>query len=329
MLPLLLFITLISPASASPTLVVAQPAEHTVTLTGFTRARTVMNLSSETSGKIERVFADVGDGIPEQGYFACLDDTYIDLEIESNKVEGKRLEVEIDYYHKQVKRYVQLVRTNSTAQSQLDEFERHLGSFRLQLEANRVAGRILDERKRRHCIGAVPGWRVIERFAEPGQWVNAGEVVAKVGDYSRLLIPYALTPLQYQALLHDAEHLELRLVEPDLRVPARIERVSPAFDEQSRKIKLDLQIDECGDSHRGGLRAELNLRLPLQSGAVLVPSDALVQRYEEYWLQRADGEEVNVVFLGRAKGETLSGQPLVRVSSPEVRPGDRFRLHPR
>ena len=84
-----------------------------------------------------------------------------------------------------------------------------------------------------------------------------------------MLIPFALTQVEYQALLHDADHLELRLVEPDIRVPARIERVSPAFDEQSRKIKLDLQIDDCGDSHRGGLRAELKLRLPLPSGVVI------------------------------------------------------------
>ncbi len=318
-----------APAFASQTPIIAQPAKHTVILTGFTRARTLMNLTSETSGKVERVFADIGDGIPEQGLFACLDDTFIDLEIESNKVEGERLKVEIDYYRKQVNRYSQLVRANSTAQSQLDEFERYLASFRHQIEANRVKGRILDERKQRHCIGAPPGWRVVERVVEPGQWVNAGEGVGRVGDYSRLLIPYALTALEYQALLHDADRLEVRLVEQDLTVAARIERISPAFDEQSRKIKLDLQIDQCGDSRRGGLRAELKLRLPLQSGAVLVPADALVQRYEEYWLQRTDGEEVSVVYLGRAKDETGAGQALVRVSSPEVHPGDRFLLRPR
>jgi RND family efflux transporter MFP subunit len=318
-------IFLASPVVAEQGLITAQPALHTVKLTGFTRARRVLTLSTETSGRVEQVFVDIGDSVPEKAYFCCLDATYIDLEIESNRIEGKRLEAEFDYYKKQVERYRQLVKTNSTAQSQLDEFERHLSGFRQQIEANRVQDRILSERKQRHCISAPADWRVIERYVEPGQWLNAGGPVGQVGDYTRLLIPFALTSAEYQAALHNADRLKLHLVDLDLTVPARIERVSPAFDEQSRKIKLDLQISAGSDFLRGGLRTELTLRLPPQSGAVLVPAETLEQRYEEYWLQRTNGEEVKVEYLGLFEDESFSGR-LVEVASPEVHPGDQFRL---
>lgn len=316
---------LASPVVAEQRLITAHPAMHTVKLTGFTRARSVLKLSTETSGRVEQIFADIGDSIPEKGYFCCLDATYINLEIENNLIEGRRLEVEFDYYKKQVERYNQLVKTNSTAQSQLDDFERHLKGFRQQIEANRVKGRILSERKQRHCISAPVGWRVIERHVESGQWVNAGEPVGQIGDYTRLLIPFAMTSAEYQAALLSADQLKLLVTDLGLSMPARIERVSPAFDEQSRKIKLGLQISANGNFLRGGLRTELTLQLPLQSGAVLVPVATLEQRYEEYWLQRANGEEVKVDYLGLAEDDSLAGR-LVEVFSHEVRPGDQFRL---
>jgi hypothetical protein len=108
-------------------------------------------------------------------------------------------------------------------------------------------------------------------------------------------------------------------------VPARLLRVSPAFDQTSRKIQVELQISEGITDPRGGLRTELVLTIPLNSGAVVVPESALVKRYEQYWLRRPDGEEVRVVYLGREEGTEGA---VVRVASPEVKAGDRFQRHP-
>ncbi len=106
---------------------------------------------------------------------------------------------------------------------------------------------------------------------------------------------------------------------------ASLLRVSPAFDEVSRKIAVELEIGEGVEDPRGGLRAELDLAIPLSSGAVTVPESALVRRYEQYWLQRPDGESVKVVYLGREEGAEGAA---VRVAAPAVKAGDRFRLQP-
>jgi RND family efflux transporter MFP subunit len=320
-----LFLLLTHPATAlgvEESLVVAKAAEHEVVLTGFTRARTVLNLATETAGKVEQAFADMGEPIPQDGQVVCLEKIFINLDIERNQAERARIAAEIRYFEKQVRRYRELVKQNSSAQAQLDEFERNLATFGQQLQALKVQQRTLAERRKRHCVTAPPGWLVIERYVEPGQWINAGDVVAKLGDFSKLLIPFALSTPEYRVLVANAERLEIRLPDLDIRVAARIERVSPAFDEQSRKIKLELQIAEGLEQHRGGLRAELSLKVAHKSGAVLIPEEALEQRFEQFWLQRESGEEVKVVYLGRAEGNN----PLVQVASPEVRPGDMFKL---
>jgi hypothetical protein len=59
------------------------------------------------------------------------------------------------------------------------------------------------------------------------------------------------------------------------------------------------------------------------SGAVLVPEQALKQRYEQYWLKKPDGKEIAVVYLGNAFDIDTG---LIRVVSPDVKPGDHFLI---
>jgi len=315
-----------TPVHAEQETVTAQAAVQQVTLTGFTRPRTVIDLSSEEAGKVMRVYADIGERITDTSYFACLDRTFIELEIDSNRAELARVTVEIEFFSKQVSRYRTLVGRNSVAQMQLDEVERSLASFQRQSEALKIKERRLQERKRRFCITAPPGWLVMERTIEAGEWLDVGQQVGRVGDFSSLLIPYALSLPEYQTLQRK-KPLTVHLPELDKTVAASLERVSPAFDEQSHKIKLDLEID--GRSLRGGLRAELMLQIADASGAVLIAEKALEERYEQYWLRTANGKEIRVVYLGQSESTDTAGAKLARVVSPDVHPGDRFIVNHR
>ncbi len=314
-----------TPLHAEESLVTAEPAYRQELLSGFTRERTRLVLSAETSGRVERVTGDVGDETRADTPFACLDATFIDLELEANRQERATLQVDLAYYRKEVKRIRQLLAQKSSSESQLDAAVRNLDKTRVQLKALEIAGRTLLEKKTRHCIQPPAGWRVIQRHVEPGEWINAGQPVVEIGDYRSLLVPFALSVEEYQALQRQGDDLTLRLPQLDQRVPASPLRVSPAFDEASRKIAVEFEISQTLSEARGGLRAELSLSLPFDTGAVMLPASALLQRYEQYWLRRPDGEEVRVVYLGR---ETSPDGERVRVAAPEVAPGDRFQRQP-
>jgi membrane fusion protein (multidrug efflux system) len=299
----------------------ARPAVREVTLFGFTRARARMALVAETEGRVLRVAADIGEPIPEDGVLACLDRTFLELDLAANGVEQKRLESDLAYFRKEVERYRDLVRRNTAAQSELDRLQRELSGSRQSLAGARVAEQRLQERLARTCIPAPPGWRVTARDVEPGQWVAVGQRVAEVGDFRTLLIPYALSPRELASLRAGADALSVYLTELDRQVPARIERLSPAFDPETRKVQVDLAVDRGLPEHRGGLRAALTVTLAEDGGAVMVPAAALTERYEQYFLTREGGEEVAVVRLGDGSGPFPD---TVRVVSPEVAPGQRF-----
>ena len=89
---------------------------------------------------------------------------------------------------------------------------------------------------------------------------------------------------------------------------------------------VDLQVAKGISERRGGLRAQLTLKIPIQSGAVVVPENAIQKRYEEYWLMRPDGQEVKVSYLGRDDADSGDGIAKAQVVSAEIHPGDQFRI---
>lgn len=300
----------------------ARKAAREAVLTGFTRARNTMTLVAEVDGRVERVFADVGDSIGEDGRFAELDDTFVRLDLENNRAEQGRLKSELAYHRKEMERYRELVKGRTAAQSTLDNNVRAHDTTLQQLRALQVEERRLQERLVRHIIKAPEGWKVKHRELEPGEWVTRGQTAATLGNYSTLLVPFALSRREFSALKKMGEAIELRLPDEGGAVTARVERVAPGYDPETRKINVDLEITSGDISMRGGIRTELVLPLPDPGGAVLVPRTALLKAYEEFFLVRPEGGRVRVVLLGGGPGGT------VRVSSPDVRPGDRFVVAP-
>jgi multidrug efflux pump subunit AcrA (membrane-fusion protein) len=229
----------------------------------------------------------------------------------------------MSYWENEVGRFDELVRRNTAAQSSLDELTQQYDQAAFELQSLRVQLQVLRERRDRHTIRVPAGWLVTRRMVEPGEWITTGQHLGQAGDYSTLLVPFALSTREFDRL-KDASAITLHLPgagEDGMRVPARIERVSPLFDPETRKRNVDLAVTPGGFAARGGIRAELTLELPDESGAVMLPASAVTRRYEDIWLTRPDGERVRVVLLGEE-------EDMARVQSPDVSPGDVFLAEP-
>ncbi|BEQ16702.1 efflux RND transporter periplasmic adaptor subunit [Desulfoferula mesophila] len=309
------------PAEA-PRAVRAEASVRPLVFSGFTRARSKLRLVSEVAGRCLKVNYDVGDTIGSAGVFAVLDDTFTRLDLKANRVEQQRLQSRVAYLDKDANRYRNLVKRGSEAPSKLDRLDEDLTQAKLQLEALKTQAVVLKERLDRHQIKAPAGWRVIERQVEPGSWVAAGGQVALLGDFRTLLVPLALSPEEYALLAGRKEHIKVFLPHFGVTAPAKLERLSPAFDPVTRKIAVELELGPGVADKRGGLRVELTLNAPDPSGAVLLPAGAVSERYQENWVTRADGQALRVVVLGPGPGGTL------RVTGPGIKAGQKFLIRP-
>ncbi|WP_250645554.1 efflux RND transporter periplasmic adaptor subunit [Salidesulfovibrio onnuriiensis] len=176
-----------TPASTETFMV--RPAARNATLTAFTRARNSMTLVSEVSARVERVPTDVGDVIGADGVFAYLDATFIQLDLDKNRADQQRLRSDVVYFGKEKGRYDELVKQKTAAQSTLDSFARDHTTSLQQLKALQIEEKRLMEQLDRHTLRAPAGWKVTERYIEPGEWVNVGDKVAELGRYDVLLVP--------------------------------------------------------------------------------------------------------------------------------------------
>lgn len=302
------------------------PAQRTETLSAYTRAITKVQISSEVQGRVEHVFADVGQSIPEDGVFAGIDDTFVRLDLQEQLAQREQIISRRNYYDTETRRYRDLVAGNHADQSTLDKLEQQLEESQLKLKALDVAIARLEERLQRHKVRAPSGFTVMQREVEPGEWVTAGQHLATLGDYRTLAVPFALDPVQFRWLTAHADALTLRLqglhghAAHTLR--ARLHEVAPGFDEKTRKINLELAITPPADEARGGLRAELDMQLPERSGSVLVPASALTTRYEQHWLTRPDGSRLHVVLLG------AEANGMLRVQAEGLDASQHFLLAP-
>ncbi len=305
---------------SAPDLVGLEPAKRTVEITGFTRAQASMPLIAEEAGKAIKIFADIGDEIPNAGQFACLDDTFIAIDIDEVKNKINQHYNDIDFFKKEVARHTHLVNKQSASVSLLDNLKRNLENARREHADAHIRKKRLEERRLRHCISAPVGWLVMERFIEIGQWVNVGDKVAEIGDYTKLNVPLSLSAMELASVKTKQDSLEVVLTDYDLKIPATIRHISPAFDEQSRKILVELMIENNPSLHlKGGVRVQLTVELPYGEGVFTIEKKALDERFGEYWLTRTDNQRIRVNMLS-----TLNS--LAVIQSPDLKADDQFKL---
>jgi len=279
-----------------------QPYKRDISLVGFTGPRSTQVLSSEIGGKLEQVFVDMGDVVPPDGRVAILDDTFIQLEIEQNSILQQQLERELLLEKKTLARYEKLITRNSTAQSTFDEAQLRADVLDIKLKSLENEKRTLQEKLIRHTLRGTPGWRVIDRFAESGEYLRQGEPLVSLGDFAQPLVSFLLS-IEELNLLRDMKDVELELPEIKKGVPAQIHRISPDIDLKSRKVRVDIALRpvEAGAQNllRGGLRAKLTIKGKIEPDQYIVPTSSLTSRYQASWLTASTGDTVQVIVVGR------------------------------
>ncbi|TKB06023.1 efflux RND transporter periplasmic adaptor subunit [Desulforhopalus sp. IMCC35007] len=327
LLPLLFITGILLPLSAiSKELTTLQPFYRSVTLSGFTYPRQEMTVTSEVSGRCEEIVADIGEPIPENGILATIDPTFILLDITANTIAQEQTERQLAQEEKTLSRYTTLLSKKSTPQAQLDEVSLATDLHHITLKKLVNEEKRLKEQLKRHTLKGPQGWLVIERFAEQGEYIQAGKPIARLGDFQRLIVPLALTYSELQAL-NGKQPISLFFPDLGAEVPATIYRSAPVSDASTRKIHVDL-ITNAKQSNlqqqlQGGMRAEVQLISGEDTGSFLVPHSALINRYEASWLVAPDGRRIQVILVGHSDDDQFS-----IVSGSELKAGQQVQLSP-
>ncbi len=308
----------------------AIPATTEIKLIGFTRPATVMKIFSEVNGRCLAVKADKGMPIPADGSFAQIDNTFILLDIETNKLNSQQADKNLQFATQEVNRYTRLVATNSSSQIKLDELILRQKQAKTRLNLLKTETKRLNETLSRHDITAPADWLVLERKIEPGEWVRTGQLLARIGNFKQLVIPVALTPEELVSLQQINNKIPLLFLDTGNRGQGTLGNISPDFDPTTRKITAEIRVNmdivPQEFARQGGTRVQISLKVADPMGGFLVPEKAITLRYEEHWLTRKNGAALRVIVLGSATNSTNSQQKWLRITSPEIQKDDLFIL---
>ena len=280
-------------------------------------------IAPKVSGRLERIYVDLGDVIEKGQVVAELDnDEFLQAvalaEADLRVSQAKLVEAEnaLEIATRDLRRFETLRSRGVASDSQLDtaradqlskqaardvaraqvtRAEALLETARIRLGYTRVAASWSDE----------GGSRVVsERFVDEGETVAANAPLVSIVSLDPMKGIIFVTEKDYANLkTGQAATLETDAF-PDDRFNARIERIAPVFGPATRQAKVELKIENPLLRLKPGMFIRVSIVLDRIEDAVIVPEQALTTR-----------DDKAGVFLVDRTGRTVSWRP--------VRPGIR------
>jgi len=311
-----------------------EKAVKEVVLRGYTRSIKTATISSEVSGRIIKVSYEIGDTISREP-LAAIDPTFIDLDIQSTRIalsgvdtQLQKIQSRISYLAKEFQRKEQLFTKGratevirDAALQELDQARLEEESIQQEKQTLNVRDQQLQEKKERHAVTAPADWIVTQKMVEAGEIVQPGMPMAVIQDFRQMVVPLSLSNEELQGIRKKGERFEAVL--EGRKVQASIHYVNPDFNEQTRKIHIQLRIHDYPETHRGGLG--FVLPVVVESEGLRIPAAALTNRYENpKVLIKGSKEAIPVTVLDASDSNvTIANDPGLPIGTILTEPKGR------
>jgi len=214
-----------------------------------------------------------------------------------------------------------------SAQERIRTREQAVVAAQRRVQAQQAAVAETRERQTFSLLTAPLSGIVLERLTEPGNLVQPGNEVLRVGDFSALKVAVQVSELDL-GLLRLGQPAEVRLdAFPDESFAGRVSRISPAADPRSRLVPVEVVIPNSGSRRLGsGLLARVQFQTGL-AGRVVIPEAALEAGGEDnnsvLFVVEGEGDEAKVVARSVQVGDRANGR--IEILSG-LQPGESFVL---
>ncbi len=293
-------------------------------------SRNNARISAETSGTLIRV-AEVGDKIARHGIVARIDNDFLKLQLEEARAGVVQVESKRGFLEKEVKRLRRLAKSNNTAQTLLDQTEADLSAAQADYVSTLARVKQIEDRIRRSEVRAPFPGIIVQRFMQPGEWVDSGDQVVQLLDTGALEV-HVMAPLSTMPFLRRG--LEVQLQAGDEQARGRIRSFVAAGHTASHLV--DVRIDLLSGDWPVGKTLRVALPAAAPRKVVVVPRDALVLRRNGTAVFRV-GEESTAqrirVKAGAAEGDVIEvrgdiavGDKVIVRGNERLRPGQKVRI---
>ncbi len=210
---------------------------------GYTEPCRIITVSAGEPGVIAEMLVKEGDAVKQGQVLARLDTAVLSAELEIARAEAK-------FSATRNQRVLELAQSTRVTPEELEKARTELTVKNAQV---RRIDAMIEARTMRSAVDGV----VTEIKRDPSESVSiAAPHVLTVVQIDRLSVNLFLPPARVETL-KNGDHTELLLLEPERRVPAVVEFVSPVTDASSGTVRVKFTIENPGGAIRSGGRCTL------------------------------------------------------------------------
>ena len=283
---------------------------------GTARANQAIDIISAQSDYIENLAFKDGEFVQAGQVLANLRDKQEHLVV-------KELKINLKEQQRQLKRLQELARTQSTAQSQLEEQASTVDALKIQL-AN--AKSKLQEMVIKAPFSGVLG----KRLVNIGSFVSSNTPFTTLDDISVIKVDFQI-PEKYLAKLNQGMLVTaISDAYPNSPFTGQVTHVESRIDPTTRSVSVTASFENQDNQLRPGMLMQIKLELA-KIQALMVPEKSIIPRQENHfvYVMGADdkAKQIKVELLERFHGWVAiksglnEGQKVITEGTIKIRPG--------
>jgi RND family efflux transporter MFP subunit len=245
-------------------------------LVGEVKSRYESNQSFRIGGKIVERKVEIGSLVKKGQVLARIDATDTNLNTQAAKADVSAAEANYELAKLEVERQRKLVEKKFISQSALDVREADLKTTAAKVQQAQAQASATGNQSRYAILVADRDGVVTQVHAEPGQVVQAGEVVAQIVDTKQIEVLVAV-PESHMARVKIGDKVAIKLwADREKTYVGTVREIAPAASSATRAFDIRVAFSNVDDAVKLGMTAGVRFA-DEPTKDILVPTTALTQ----------------------------------------------------
>jgi membrane fusion protein, multidrug efflux system len=262
-------------------------------ISGTLQPKVEAKLRSETSGPVERTFADEGQKVRRGALLAKIEDSAVRDAYLSAKSAVRTAESALQNAQRNAERATRLAKAGALPERDLETAVWNATNAEGALADARARLATAEKQLAHTEVRSTIDGQVSDRQVAPGDVVQLGTQLFTIVDLRTLRLE-ATVPVEELGRLRPGVPVEFGVTGFDRQFTGRIERINPAVDPATRQVRIYVTIPNVEESLKSGLFAEGRVATDARR-AVAVPISAIDRRGTAPVIHRLKGGKVDVV----------------------------------
>ena len=290
----------------------AEAMTPTSTATAEILANRQSNMRSETAGRVVDVLVEAGDRVKDGQVLVRLDVGRPASAAQAANAAVAQSEARLNQAQREQARTKKLVQTGGLPEQRLDDAEDAVRLASAGRDAARAEARLARRGLTEAIVRAPFGGTVVERTVELGEYLAPGSPLLVLADTSLLKARVLLDPREAIDVTVGRTVLISVYARPEEVFGGRVVRVGEVIDPRTRRLPVEIELDDHGGRLRPGLVAKFVVETGEPKRVIQVPLEGVFERF--------GSQHVYVIEDGLARRRAIELGP-VRAGFAEVAEG--------